>query len=78
MILLDGNHFRESRSIDYRKEYLGVTVGATYAWKQTSFTFAASDTSVLQQLNDEKLDKVTQFGSMTFAWKLGNGSSGVR
>lgn len=78
MILLDGNHFKKSRSVDYRREYLGLTVGATYAWSGSSLTFAVSDSSVLQELNDEKLDQVTQFGSLTFAWQLDPESSRKR
>ena len=78
MILLDGNNFKDSRSVDYRKEYVGFTVGATYAWSDSSLTFAVSDSSVLQELNNDKLDQVTQFGSLTFAWRLDPASGGNR
>lgn len=74
MILLDGNTFKNSRSVDYKREFLGATVGATYAWSRAGLSFAISDNSLLQQLHDDKLDKVTQYGSLTFAWLLGSSS----
>lgn len=74
-ILLDGNTFKSSRSVDYKKEYLGLTAGLSYAWERSGFTFAVSDASLLQKIDGDKLDKVTQYGSLTYAWKLGAGSS---
>ncbi|MGB0865899.1 MAG: lipid A deacylase LpxR family protein [Granulosicoccaceae bacterium] len=69
-ILVDGNNFKDSRSLDYKHEYVGFSVGATHAWSNAALTFAMSNSSVLQELDDDQLDNVTQFGSLTFAWRL--------
>ena len=70
-IFTDGNTYRDSRSVDYQHEYIGVTAGLTYSWEHTSLSFAYSNANIVQsKQNDETLNNITQFGTVTFARKL--------
>lgn len=67
IIFADGNTFRDSRSIDYDRERLGVTAGLAYSWKNCSMTFAITDADILQ---GDDLENLSRFGTLTFAWRL--------
>jgi hypothetical protein len=69
-IVTDGNTFRSSRSIEYRHEFIGVSAGACYSWGHAALTFAVSDANILDQQKKEVLHGLTQFGSLTFAWRF--------
>lgn len=70
-VFTDGNTYRESRSIDYQREYIGVTAGLTYSWKHASLSFAYNNANIIQSNQDtDTLNNVTQFGTVTLAWKL--------
>ncbi len=69
-IYTDGNTYRDSRSIDYDHERLGVTAGLAYSWQRFSITLALSDANILDTRSEEELEDLTQYGSLSIAWKL--------
>ncbi|QLE98172.1 lipid A deacylase LpxR family protein [Neptunomonas phycophila] len=70
-IFTDGNTFRDSRSIDYEHEYIGVTAGIAYSWQNFSLTFAVNDSNVIQSGDgEETLENLTQYGTITVAWRM--------
>ena len=70
-IFTDGNTFRDSRSIDYDHESLGITMGLAYSWENFSLTFAVSDANIIQSGDqDEALENLTQYGTLTIAWRM--------
>jgi len=69
-IFTDGNTFRDSRSVDYKHEYVGATAGLAYSWKNWSLTFAFTDANILNRGDDKALENLTQFGTLTLAWRL--------
>lgn len=69
-VLLDGNNFRRSGSIEYDPEFVGATIGASYAWRDIAVSFAINDNSVLRASDAPELEKFTRFGSLTVAWQL--------
>ncbi len=70
-IFTDGNTFRDSRSIDYKHEFIGLTLGIAYSWQRYSFTFAVNDANLIQGGDGEDtLENLTQFGTLTVAWRL--------
>ncbi len=70
-IYTDGNTFRNSRSIDYEKEFVELSLGFTYSWEKYSISFSVTDANILQSgVEKETLQNLTQYGSLTFAWKL--------
>ncbi|BFM07703.1 lipid A deacylase LpxR family protein [Halioxenophilus aromaticivorans] len=70
-IFTDGNTFEDSRSIDYDHEYISLSAGFAYSWPNSSITFAVNDSNLLQTGDTEDaLEDLTQFGTITFAWRL--------
>jgi hypothetical protein len=70
-IFTDGNTFRDSRSIDYDKQFVGLTFGIAYSWENTSFTFAINDSNIIQSGKEQKtLEDLTQYGTITLAWRM--------
>jgi lipid A 3-O-deacylase len=69
-IYTDGNTFRDSRSIDYDHERLGMTAGLAYSWGKFSVTIALNDANILDTRSEEELEDLTQYGSMSIAYKL--------
>ncbi len=70
-IFTDGNTFRDSRSVDYDHERIGVTAGLAYSWGPFSMTLALADSNILDSRDRaEQLEDLTQYGSLTIAWKL--------
>ena len=70
-IFTDGNTYRDSRSIDYDHEYVGLTAGFSYGWENVSLTFAINDANIIQNGDKaEALDNLTQYGTLTFAWRM--------
>ncbi|MFL0805051.1 MAG: lipid A deacylase LpxR family protein [Agarilytica sp.] len=70
-IFTDGNTFRDSRSIDYDHEYIGLTAGFAYSWQDFSLTFAINDSNIIQSGDTEKtLENLTQYGTITVAWRM--------
>lgn len=65
-IYTDGNTFRDSRSINYEHSRVGATVGIRYSLQRYSLTFALSDLDIVHS----ELQDLTQFGRLTFAYKL--------
>ncbi len=65
-IYVDGNTYRESRSIDYDHSQIGVTTGLAYSWDNTSITVALYDSNISDDLSGE----FTQFGTLTFGWRF--------
>ena len=70
MIFLDGNTFRNGRSIDYKQESIGTTLGFSYSWNEYSFAFALNDLNILSEESEEQLEGLTQYGTLTFAVKF--------
>ena len=69
-IFTDGNTFKDSRSVDYDRENLGVSVGFAYSRNDFSVTFAINDSNVMQDgATADTLKNLTRFGSLTFAWR---------
>ncbi|WP_394178574.1 lipid A deacylase LpxR family protein [Marinomonas posidonica] len=70
-IFTDGNTFRNSRSIDYDHNNNMFTSGLTYAWDEASLSFAInSPFSLNGRKNAREMDKLTRYGTLTFAWQL--------
>lgn len=70
-IFTDGNTYRDSRSIDYDSEYVGVSSGLAFSGEDWSITFAIRDANVIQSGDtEEALMDLTQYGTLTFAWQL--------
>lgn len=69
-IYTDGNTFRDSRSIDYDHEQLGVMAGLAYSWGKFSMTLALNDTNILDRRSEEELEDLTRYGSLSIAYKL--------
>lgn len=70
-IALDGNTFRDSRSLDYQKRYVSLTTGFAYTWNDLSITFAINDFNILKDNEGEQaLADLTEFGTISFSWKL--------
>ena len=70
-IFTDGNTFRDSRSVDYEHEFIELSVGLAWSWKNYSVSFAVSDANILQSgVEEETLKNLTQYGTLTFAWRL--------
>lgn len=69
-IFADGNTFRNSSSIDYDNERLGLTLGAAYSRKNFSVTFAVNDSNIIQSGDQAgSLEDLTRYGTLTFAWR---------
>lgn len=70
-IAVDGNTFRDSRSINYQNDYVSLTTGFAYTWRDLSITFAINDFNILEDDTDEQaLADLTEFGTISFSWKL--------
>ncbi len=70
-IFTDGNTFRDSRSIDFDKEFVSVAAGLAYSWENVSVTFAINDSNVIQRgETEEALEDLTQYGTLTVAFRL--------
>lgn len=70
-IAIDGNTFRDSRSIDYQRRYVSITTGFAYTWRDLSITFAINDFNILKDDSGEQaLADLTEFGTISFSWKL--------
>lgn len=70
-IAIDGNTFRDSRSIDYQHRYVSFTTGFAYTWDDLSVTFAINDFNILTENTGEKaLADLTEFGTISFSWRL--------
>jgi len=65
-IYIDGNTYRDSRSIDYDQSQIGLTAGLAYSWENTSITVALYDSNITDELSSE----FTQFGTLTFGWRF--------
>lgn len=69
-IFADGNTFKDSRSVGYDRESIGITAGVAYSRGDFSLTFAVNDTNIIQSGDlEETLEDLTQFGTLTFSWR---------
>lgn len=68
-IFTDGNTFKDSPSIDYDHERIGVSFGYSCSWKTLSLAFVLNDTNVTARTSEKALEDFTQFGSLTVAWR---------
>lgn len=69
-VFTDGNTFRDSRSIDYKHEFVSLTLGIAYSWNDYSLGFVLNDSNIIFDDSDEQLKDLTQYGSLTFAVKF--------
>lgn len=70
-IFADGNTFRESRSIEYDHEFIGVSAGFAYSWDSAALSFAVNNANIIQSSrSEETLDNITVYGTITLAWQL--------
>lgn len=70
-IAVDGNTFRDSRSIDYQHRYVSLSTGFAYTWNDLSVTLAINDFNILQENEGEAaLADLTEFGTISFSWRL--------
>jgi len=70
-IFMDGNTFRDSRSIDYDHENNLFSTGLSYSWGDASLAFAINTPfSINGDSRDRELDKYLRYGTLTFAWSL--------
>ncbi|WP_082856404.1 lipid A deacylase LpxR family protein [Marinomonas atlantica] len=68
-VFTDGNTFRDSASIDYDREFLGLNFGITYSWGQSAITFAVNHSDIFQTQSDQYRNE-TRYGTITFASKI--------
>ena len=70
-IFADGNTFRESRSVDYDPEFIGISTGFAYSWQDFALTFAMNNSNVIQSGDTkETLDNLNRYGTLTAAWRM--------
>ena len=69
-IFADGNTFRDSRSVDYDHEFVGVTLGLAYSWDNYSLAFSLNDSNIISDESEGQLKDLTEFGTLTFSVKL--------
>ncbi|BFM49076.1 lipid A deacylase LpxR family protein [Marinomonas sp. THO17] len=70
-IIMDGNTFRDSRSIDYDHAISTFSTGLSYSWGETSLAFAINTPfSINGNDGDREIDKYLRYGTLTFAWTL--------
>ncbi len=70
-IFMDGNTFRDSRSIDYDHSTSIFSSGLSYSWGDASLAFAINTPfSINGDARDSELDKYFRYGTLTFAWAL--------
>ena len=70
-IFTDGNTFKESRSVDYSHDRLGVAAGIAYSWNDLSITAAVNDYSAYEdKLEKRRLGELTRYGTVTVAWRF--------
>lgn len=70
LIHTDGNTFRDSRSIDYDPEQLGVAAGFTYSWQNWVLSLALNETNVFLGSDNQELEGVTRYGTLTFGFRF--------
>ena len=70
-IFFDGNTYEDSRTYDCKEETVAVTAGFAYSWKDFSVTLAVSDLNTLVDSDEDKLEDLTQYGTLTFTWRGG-------
>lgn len=68
-IFTNGNTFRDSPSIDFKKNQLGATAGLAYSWQSVSLTLAVNDTNVIEDDLEEQLQELTRYGTLTLMWR---------
>ncbi len=69
-IIADGNTFENSRSVDYRKLTVGITLGFAYSWSDYSLSVALRDTSVGSARFNNAEDDLTRYGTFTFGKRI--------
>jgi hypothetical protein len=70
-IFTDGNTFRDSQSVDYDHNQNMFTSGLSYSWGSGVLAFAINAPFTLNgDTNDRELDKLTRYGTLTFAWQI--------
>lgn len=68
-IFTDGNTFRNSPSVDYERDFVGLNLGASYSWDGGSLTFAINHSDLLPYHSDKYQDR-TQYGTLTLAFDI--------
>ena len=63
-IIIDGNTYRDSRSIEHDNIHLIVTSGLAFSWDNLSITLAYADMSY----SNDKISSATRFGTLTVGW----------
>lgn len=69
-IFLDGNTFRDSRSIEYNRDSLGAAGGYSYSFDKVLLTIALYDLNILGSEVENSQTELTRFGTFTLAFKL--------
>ena len=70
-IFFDGNTFKDSHTYDCKEETIAVSTGFAYSWKDFSLTIAINDLNTLLNDDEDNLDELTQYGTLTFTWRGG-------
>lgn len=63
-IVINGNTFQDSRSIELDHTHLALTSGLAFSWDRLSITLAYADLSV----TDDQISSATRFGTLTVGW----------
>ena len=69
-IFTDGNTFRDSPSIDYDHDYIGVNFGVSYSWGAGSITFAVNHSDLLKDDKNDQYQNQAQYGTLTLAFDI--------
>ena len=70
-IFLDGNTFDNDgqESMDYDSDSIAAALGLAYSWQEWSLTLAVGDTN-LEDLDNDRLNDYSRFGTFTVGWKF--------
>lgn len=66
-IFYDGNTYKDSRSVKYKHETLGLSTGVAYSLGDLSLTLAVYNLNAFEHKSD--LADASRFGTFTVAWK---------
>lgn len=69
-IFMDGNTYRDSHSIEYKHESVGVMLGFTFSWDGYSLALAATDSNLLVGKSGYPSESDARFGTLTLAIQL--------
>jgi lipid A 3-O-deacylase len=62
----DGNTFRDSPSVNYKRVQVGASFGISHSWQNAAITMAIEDMFLLE----DRYEDIARYATITFAYKL--------